>query len=1280
MGMFEFLKKDKRPGMTSGEADVYTKGETRNQDSLYYDIYADSKRERGNPLAPTSKWYIPTFTTLATVTASAIVFGAVPLMWSVSSQLLSTEAFRMIGLTNLFGDIPEGGLSYTEALKKVAYGNFWSGIFSFGAVALTGLGVYDFTRRYWLKENAGRVHNDIDAYVNDAYIKTPEQLPFDFDVFPDVGAHSDGNSPTALLSHIMIDNKGIKKIEMPKLDENGEPIYDEDDNLVLEKKPMFDTEFAHDLYTASFIPKGKAGSKIRHFYDATKLLYNPDKRFGKAQQKTLAEHINEHWTFPVYERQRPAGAYIVDTDPNNTMVLAMTRAGKGQTIIEPTIDMWTREGVTHNIAINDPKGELYTSFYYPASKRGYEVISFNLINPTRTNIYNPLGYAVEASRQGDNQQVEELVGSIGDVFFSTKNASEPMWNNAANAAFKRTALGLIDYYQEEEVEMREEARRKGWNQNVLDQKLDEMWGRVTLYNVYQMMTELSSKKSNDVDFIHLDDDDPSEEKDYLSLFFDATNKLPSNSLRESISNQDSALRTMAVADKTIASVYGISLTAMLFFADEKISRLTSGRPSQNFDMTGLGFPRRMGVRFDREFMTKVNFMSKRIRFTCYRDKEFTDKYEGEDYMHEGTVNSNGWCYAFFKGIFENVKTYIKLEIIDDLTELVAGSYYFEFSKGFQKSMNGRTFVEHPVHKTRIVKGGTLVEILRKRIPLKDEQGNIKKDVHGRTLYETVTNSEGKQVTKYEFVKGTSKTKRKRTILYDTDTKKAGDIVVEAVPIFIQNEVFYSEEQKMIFFITPPHLMAYAKVILILLNQMFNMQVAKAYLTKSNQKPMYKTRYMLDEVGNLQSEGDGIPSLETKASIGLGQDQQYTLILQTFQQLKEVYGDSIEKILQGNTGNIIYLKSTDDSMLSTLEGLSGTRHKAYTDSKTVTTDLDSMVGQNDGKISRTTTTREEPVISKNDMLFVQPCNSMVFGKGHPIWSKNQTALPMAYKLHETQLRDTDTLPKGERKYALNNVPTTTNTDGFNILKNKPDFMKMVSKRVAQARLAPAITETYEKFIKEDVEKDRKATEIMRNVNEHLANEKESGNDIVEQQEEGLKHTQEESDVVKEGEKYKAEVRDWAVKRYGQGTISRNDLREYPRMGGNYRKDMDIVIAEVYEQCKGYFKTDSKFQMKGDTLLDKDGQVFIRERSESVGNLYESSRNQDSNIKAIPENEGGFTDDVKDVTSAMKYEIRNEFYDYLCELSTWKEVAGGHFDKLMKEEFARKNLQDKNLATS
>lgn len=127
-----------------------------------------------------------------------------------------------------------------------------------------------------------------------------------------------------------------------------------------------------------------------------------------------------------------------------------------------------------------------------------------------------------------------------------------MWPNAANAAFQRSALGLIDYYMEEEHEIREKAAMAHWSTSQLNRTLDISWGHVTLYNVYQMMTQLAAKKSQDASLIHLDKDDQSDEKDFLTLFFDATAKLPTNALRTSVQNQDNSLRAMAGSDKTIA--------------------------------------------------------------------------------------------------------------------------------------------------------------------------------------------------------------------------------------------------------------------------------------------------------------------------------------------------------------------------------------------------------------------------------------------------------------------------------------------------------------------------------------------------------------------------------------------------------------------------------------------------------------------------------------------------------------------------------------------------------
>ena len=283
---------------------------------------------------------------------------------------------------------------------------------------------------------------DINLHKNDQHIMLRQELQETFDWFPDVGAHSSVQVST-MISHFALVNKGLKKIDMAvrhtkdttdakgRTILEGEIVRDEDGNTVLESVPLIDEAFGKDLLISSGIPANQ--KELLKGFDIRKVDYNmkgPDGRRrdrDKLDYDTVADAINADWEFPEYEVQRPAGAYLVDTAPTNTMVLAITRAGKGQTYIEPTIDMWTREKRQNNIVINDPKGELLRKFYVPATVRGYEIVQFNLINPLNTDIYNPLGFAAEAARQGNFTKAASYIENIGDIFFPKEGADDPMW-------------------------------------------------------------------------------------------------------------------------------------------------------------------------------------------------------------------------------------------------------------------------------------------------------------------------------------------------------------------------------------------------------------------------------------------------------------------------------------------------------------------------------------------------------------------------------------------------------------------------------------------------------------------------------------------------------------------------------------------------------------------------------------------------------------------------------------------------------------------------------------
>lgn len=260
-------------------------------------------------------------------------------------------------------------------------------------------------------------------------------------------------------------------------------------------------------------------------------------------------------------------------------MLAITRAGKGQTIIEPTLDMWMRERRANNMVINDPKGELLVKNYVRGTVRGFQIVQFNLINAMKTDIYNPLGLAADAAREGDFTKAALYVENIADVFFPLDGGDDPVWPNAANNAFKRAAYGLIDYYLEEEKELRQKAERMRMDETVLETQVDEMWGRVTLYNTYQLFVQLTSKKLKNpaVEFTkqakarafdNMSDDEYADklaeveqqaklwedkpESDLLTLYFNATDSLPVNSMRRLVSNANNALRSMAGCDSLAA--------------------------------------------------------------------------------------------------------------------------------------------------------------------------------------------------------------------------------------------------------------------------------------------------------------------------------------------------------------------------------------------------------------------------------------------------------------------------------------------------------------------------------------------------------------------------------------------------------------------------------------------------------------------------------------------------------------------------------------------------------
>lgn len=225
-------------------------------------------------------------------------------------------------------------------------------IFTAVTFVFGGLIVFERLMAGWRSENVMADGTDINPHLNDQHVMLTEEMQESLDWFPNAGAHS-SVQVSSMLSHMMLSNKGLKKVKVPKRVEKdyvdsdgiqrfkGEVVHDKSGNIIYDTKPLIDEEFGQELLTASEIPIGREAQEVRRPYDVRKIPYNPavegDKRKDNPQRvdrdklpyDTVADLINDDWEMPPFEVQRPGGAYLVDTAPVNTMVLAITRGGKG---------------------------------------------------------------------------------------------------------------------------------------------------------------------------------------------------------------------------------------------------------------------------------------------------------------------------------------------------------------------------------------------------------------------------------------------------------------------------------------------------------------------------------------------------------------------------------------------------------------------------------------------------------------------------------------------------------------------------------------------------------------------------------------------------------------------------------------------------------------------------------------------------------------------------------------------------------------------------------------
>lgn len=356
-------------------------------------------------------------------------------------------------------------------------------------------------------------------------------------------------------------------------------------------------------------------------------------------------------------------------------------------------------------------------------------------------------------------------------------------------------------------------------------------------------------------------------------------------------------------------------------------------------------------------------------------------------------------------------------------------------------------------------------------------------------------------------------------------------------------------------------------------------------------------------------------------------------------------------VQGNTSNIVFLKSTDDSMIDTLQKMSGTTHKVFKEQKTVTRDLEKLFLKNEGKVAYVFQNKEIPVISYNDLCFISDRNSIVFRAGDsPIWNRNETVLPMSWRLYK------DTIIQPGKEFSLQTIPTLSSAIDFDIRRNQPDFDKMFNKRIAQATEASHAKQLYQDVFGysdyeiEQLDPDNYADEIMEVINA-LIRDKKVESDLARNAE-----TNDEQMRATNAEKAKREKEDKKI--FARGLIAPSDLWQNGRGIGS----LDELLIAAYKECRGDMEQDtSNFKVVNGSIYDVTGlrpYILRQDNSQDLQTMQKASEDPKSRVYS-----DGQANELKNIAT---YIITDDFRRFLASRQAW-DFAKGRFDTAVARLF-------------
>ncbi|WP_278414527.1 VirD4-like conjugal transfer protein, CD1115 family [Lactobacillus taiwanensis] len=252
-------------------------------------------------------------------------------------------------------------------------------------------------------------------------------------------------------------------------------------------------------------------------------------------------------------------SYFVEDGAYNCIIVGQSRAGKGEMIVIPKIDIISRAEKQSSMIVNDPKKELYTASSDTLRKRGYEVYLLNLVDASNSMSYDPMALIKKAWGQGDKETAIQLVNSwTHDLYNQTDHGQNQWVYDGAQSAASAMIISLIKYCSNpSNFEDHKSHPEKVISNNILDMAI-EVGGTKYLKNPMN----------------------PGSEVNLLDQYF--------NSLDQTDDEKTLYAPANLMSTKEKGSIFSSLTQGLMPFQFPKISRMTS---KNSINLKDLGFPK-----------------------------------------------------------------------------------------------------------------------------------------------------------------------------------------------------------------------------------------------------------------------------------------------------------------------------------------------------------------------------------------------------------------------------------------------------------------------------------------------------------------------------------------------------------------------------------------------------------------------------------------------------------------------------------------------------------------